>query len=300
MENNTIQFKKGNNTLLEFDYNLSSDSLNLAGLTIKKQTNTSTVGSILIKGLNLANQNKTKTVYLDDLSETFNRVCILDEEIASISEISENCNQENETLIPCNGTDQSGYTCTDLGDVYKITGLKHSGVKEGTCTESWTCTDWSSCSGKIQTRTCTDNNNCGTDDDKPDESKSCSSGGSSSGGSSSSYVVSQDNESSTSNQTTNDSTEEIKTSPLKTNVTTTKLDQTKQVVSNPPLVDSKTDATTPENETFSQPITGAVVGSPGIKDSFFIIPIILLSIALVISLIYRHKEKENSKVKDQK
>lgn len=42
------------------------------------------------------------------------------------------------------------------------------------CSESWTCTDWSSCSGGTQTRTCTDSNNCSTTFNKPAESQSCS------------------------------------------------------------------------------------------------------------------------------
>ena len=42
------------------------------------------------------------------------------------------------------------------------------------CTESWFCTDWSSCVVGTQIRTCTDSNNCWTTVDKPDESRSCS------------------------------------------------------------------------------------------------------------------------------
>lgn len=45
------------------------------------------------------------------------------------------------------------------------------------CNPSWTCTSWSSCTGSLQTRTCTDNNSCGTNNGKPPESQSCSSGG---------------------------------------------------------------------------------------------------------------------------
>jgi hypothetical protein len=43
-----------------------------------------------------------------------------------------------------------------------------------TCTENWTCTDWSACSpeGK-QTRTCTDLNRCGTTRNKPAEIQNC-------------------------------------------------------------------------------------------------------------------------------
>ncbi|MCX6821134.1 MAG: hypothetical protein NT016_04285 [Candidatus Aenigmarchaeota archaeon] len=44
----------------------------------------------------------------------------------------------------------------------------------GTCTEAWTCGDWSSCADGLQKRTCTDSNNCGTDGSKPMESQPCS------------------------------------------------------------------------------------------------------------------------------
>jgi len=41
------------------------------------------------------------------------------------------------------------------------------------CQEEWTCTDWSECKDGIQTRTCTDENNCGTDLYRPFESQPC-------------------------------------------------------------------------------------------------------------------------------
>jgi hypothetical protein len=41
------------------------------------------------------------------------------------------------------------------------------------CTENWTCTDWSGCINGTQTRTCVDENNCGTVVDKPVESQDC-------------------------------------------------------------------------------------------------------------------------------
>jgi len=43
------------------------------------------------------------------------------------------------------------------------------------CTEQWSCTDWSICSGSSQTRVCTDANNCGTTVSKPTESQACES-----------------------------------------------------------------------------------------------------------------------------
>jgi len=41
------------------------------------------------------------------------------------------------------------------------------------CRERWTCTEWSACEKGIQTRTCTEENNCGTDLYKPFESQPC-------------------------------------------------------------------------------------------------------------------------------
>ncbi len=41
------------------------------------------------------------------------------------------------------------------------------------CTPDWRCTDWGQCSGGTQTRTCTDQNSCGTNNGRPAESQSC-------------------------------------------------------------------------------------------------------------------------------
>jgi hypothetical protein len=46
-------------------------------------------------------------------------------------------------------------------------------VLNQSCTENWSCTSWSSCSGGTQSRTCTDANSCGTTASKPSESQSC-------------------------------------------------------------------------------------------------------------------------------
>jgi hypothetical protein len=41
------------------------------------------------------------------------------------------------------------------------------------CTPNWQCNAWTSCSGSLQTRTCSDTNNCGITTGKPIESQSC-------------------------------------------------------------------------------------------------------------------------------
>jgi len=44
------------------------------------------------------------------------------------------------------------------------------------CEEQWVCKDWSRCKDGTRTRTCTDNNECGTDLYKPFETEPCSEG----------------------------------------------------------------------------------------------------------------------------
>lgn len=41
------------------------------------------------------------------------------------------------------------------------------------CTENWSCADWSTCNNGQQTRTCTDANNCGATANKPATSQNC-------------------------------------------------------------------------------------------------------------------------------
>ena len=52
--------------------------------------------------------------------------------------------------------------------------LTDSGTNPG-CTENWQCSAWGTCNNNIQTRTCTDLNNCGTVDSKPSLQQSCGS-----------------------------------------------------------------------------------------------------------------------------
>jgi hypothetical protein len=39
------------------------------------------------------------------------------------------------------------------------------------CEENWTCSEWGNCSSGVCSRTCTDENNCGTELDKPPENQ---------------------------------------------------------------------------------------------------------------------------------
>ncbi|NQV14680.1 DUF333 domain-containing protein [bacterium] len=127
-QNSTILFKDGNETLIELGANVT---INFGNLTIKKQSNTSTEGSLIISGLNLS-EGETKTVYLDRINTNANIICIKDAEITNISEISSGCDGANEyEITDFNGNLQfSKYRIILSGNRYKITGLQHSGIIE--------------------------------------------------------------------------------------------------------------------------------------------------------------------------
>jgi len=61
----------------------------------------------------------------------------------------------------------SGFSYFLIGEVGGET------IATSECTESWACTDWSECVDGAQTRICTDENNCGTTNNKPVENRDC-------------------------------------------------------------------------------------------------------------------------------
>jgi len=65
-------------------------------------------------------------------------------------------------------TKSGNWGCVDAA---RLTG--YEGGSPPNCTENWQCSDWSVCSNNIQTRTCTDANNCGTQNNKPGTNRSC-------------------------------------------------------------------------------------------------------------------------------
>ena len=163
--------------LIEFDHNFASSSkLDLSNFSLKEDTkvvNGESKSVVVVSGISLAS-GETKTVYLDILLDK-NGICIRDEEISNSHEITNDCSGSSEVEIGCDGSDQNEYSCTKNSTLnkYKITGLQFSGIGEEECTESWSCTSYSTCSGGTQTRTCTDSNSCGTETSKPSESQSC-------------------------------------------------------------------------------------------------------------------------------
>lgn len=176
-ENNLTKFKENNKTILEF--NQIQNVINLANLSIEKQSNNTNLAYLLVRGIDLTPQNQTKTIYIDRILNGTG-LCIKDAEISSISEITNSCTGANETWISCPGSNNQ-YSCELVNNntQYKVSGLKHSGVKEqqnfcgdGICNGAETC---SLCSG-----------DCGSCPVAPSDSGSGGGGG---GGSSTSQTT---------------------------------------------------------------------------------------------------------------
>lgn len=153
-----VRIKSKNKTLTEFPINISLQTLDFTRIEILKQPNASKRGYLIVKGIPLL-ENYTKTVYVDIIANT-NLLCIKDSEIANISEISEGCNETDETLLKCDNASYNGYTCTKFGSKYRVSGLKHSGVIEygefcgdGICNNNETCSTCPEDCGQCPTTT---------------------------------------------------------------------------------------------------------------------------------------------------
>ena len=202
-ESMKVRLMDSNFTIAEFDFDFSRNKLNLSNITVNKQSGNST-GSVLFRGLKMP-EGATKALYLDKTDNAINGVCIKEQEISSISEISSSCSSGNEFLVECDGTLQNDYRCTynsTLGK-YKVDGLKHSGIIQidytkpasasgsssapagsssgggggggagQACISDWQCSEWSQCANGMQNRKCLDASRCAFPGKKPIEEENC-------------------------------------------------------------------------------------------------------------------------------
>lgn len=169
----TVEFKEGNITRVSFLWNFTYP-LNLKQIFLEKQSSSSQVGYIILEGL-----NATKTLTIDRLNAS-GKICIKDAVVNDISEISAQCNSNNEIIISCPGANSS-LSCIIVNNKFVVSGISHSGIREilasgttpTTCTPSWICSDWANCVNNLKTRTCLDSNNCNLNVGKPNLTQSC-------------------------------------------------------------------------------------------------------------------------------
>lgn len=168
----TVELRDSNTTVVSFDYTFTSP-LDLTNITLIKQPSSSSVGYVIIEGLSI-----NKTLFVDKLQNTSNRVCVKNRETTDIDELTDSCGGTLEYLINCPGSNSS-FSCSLSSGKYRITGLTSSAAKEmasqsiSVCTPNWQCTVWAACTNSQQGRICTDMNNCSTLVGRPNVTQSC-------------------------------------------------------------------------------------------------------------------------------
>ncbi|PIY60399.1 hypothetical protein COY95_01970, partial [Candidatus Woesearchaeota archaeon CG_4_10_14_0_8_um_filter_47_5] len=116
-------------TIMPFDFSLYQLDLFRVMLMRNLINNQS---SLVLTGLPYQ-VNLTKTVYLERLEPAINTVCVKDNEIQSVLEISAGCSEEDEFLVFCdNETYYHKYLCRVIenGTMFEVSGLGHSGVSQ--------------------------------------------------------------------------------------------------------------------------------------------------------------------------
>lgn len=168
-----VEIKNNGKTVLSFTYRFVSP-LALNNITLKLNSNSSSFGYAIVNGL-----EEEKSLTLDKKNSSSSQVCVRDEYVASISEISDLCEDDNEYLVSCPGT-SSGYACNISGNSFNVRGLEHSAVKEmlitqtiTLCVQNWSCTEWSNCTNFLKTRSCNDTARCNNLTGKPNLTEGC-------------------------------------------------------------------------------------------------------------------------------
>src|SRR3989338_6160213 len=129
--NGTYDFSitNGSEPLVDFNWTFNETSiLDFGSINITPISNGS--GAIIISGIDLSSLNFKKTAYVDKINTTVKSVCIKDMENMTLSNFTSACNGASESLVDCDNVTRTPYSCFDLGNRYKITGLNHSGVRE--------------------------------------------------------------------------------------------------------------------------------------------------------------------------
>jgi len=121
-----VSEKISDDVLVSFDKNENAE-VDLSAIEILRNDESALVGFVIVKNVKL-DEDETKSVYLDIVSGS-GEVCLKDEDVGSVDEISDDCSGKGEILISCPGV-VGGYSCRYSNDQYEVSGLSHSGVRE--------------------------------------------------------------------------------------------------------------------------------------------------------------------------
>lgn len=139
-----IEIKMDGKGMIRFFHDCTGTKLFLNSMSIMKQAGTEKRGYIAVRGINAAN----KTLYIDKIGSS-GYVCILDIEAAGIYNMTAACNGPDEVRLACPGSAE-GYSCSIEDGQYKVSGLSHSVVMEGTYCGDGSCIGGETCSSCSQ------------------------------------------------------------------------------------------------------------------------------------------------------
>ena len=187
-ETSLVKIKDINKTIIEFSFNFSNSILDMRNLSIDIQANSTNGFTITnFKGIPIVG---TKTLYVDNVNN-LTTLCVKDEEITSIAQISSLCNGADEFGIKCPGTaNNEKYNCIfgdEANKTFKISGLIHSGIQQQSFCGDGIVNNGESCSNCPA-----DAGSCPTSSGSSTSGGGGGSGGGGSGGGGLVYVCNQD------------------------------------------------------------------------------------------------------------
>lgn len=167
-----VEIKDDGQTVLEFEHDFDDGPLNLRGVSVAIQRDSTDYGFVVEDGI-----AGEKTMYILDRASSDDDTLCYQESADRTNDINPECDNSGEDELECPGTD-GDVECTIEGDYYKVTGLTGTGVWELTepdtdnCTPDWAgCTAWGMCSSGLEYRQCSDLNGCLTGQQQ--ESRPC-------------------------------------------------------------------------------------------------------------------------------
>jgi hypothetical protein len=123
----TVVIYERTKPLINFTFNFTNSKLDLRNITIVKNST-----SLLVNMQNQLINDQRKNLYLEN--NEFDKICVKDASITSISNISVHCNETDETnFTPCLGFSLgitlNNITCYDSDGILRFENMKHSGIR---------------------------------------------------------------------------------------------------------------------------------------------------------------------------
>jgi len=95
----SLEIYDGGDARVLFDYDYDFSPLDLTGIFLEKQGSNDDFGYLIVNGL----AGEDKTIYIDNIMNDSNSVCVEDKEISSIGSISSDCGGSGEYIVDCDG-----------------------------------------------------------------------------------------------------------------------------------------------------------------------------------------------------